>query len=131
MSETLFIDNAKRKKWGLTVLLSTIGFLHFSALIILIALIRSDKNYTDTAALAAAFSTVMFGIAGTIILLLSDKALDFWLNRLSIVGTPAPASVTETVTRKVETQPSTAPEAKDVNITAQGDVNVKSGETTL
>jgi hypothetical protein len=100
--ETVFIDTALRKRYAFKVLISTIVFLHIISFILVIALIRADKAVTDTQALAAMFSTSMFGIGATIFLLISNKAVDALLNKLGANQMPVPGKLVESTTKTTE-----------------------------
>lgn len=99
------IDPAKRRKISTVWIVVTLSSLHvWATLIVAAALLKQNPN---TELLSAMFSTVTTGIGAVIFILLVDKGADFVIDRFGIRSQNTPLSVTETVTRTVETQPDT------------------------
>jgi len=121
MTAGLYLDEAARRKLVKRWLSITLWALHAWASALVIAALMGNSN---TDAIVTMFSTVTFGIGATLAILLLDRAADFILQRFAIPPAP-PVPVTETVTRTIAPgAPPADVTAKDVNIKAEGDVNV-------
>jgi FtsH-binding integral membrane protein len=114
---TLYIDDADRKRLATKWLSITLWALHVWASVLVIAVLVNRRN-AET--IGTMFSTVTFGIGATLAILLLDRAADAILAKFAVPTPSAP--VTETITRTIS--PGT-PDVKDVNIKAEGDVNVE------
>lgn len=68
------------------------------------------------------FTACSWGIAALILLLISDRALEFIITRLTGQALP-PQIVEKTVTERTVTTPSEST-AKDMNVSVAGDINV-------
>lgn len=123
-----YIDATDRKRIVTKWVERTLWLLHIWAFtcIVVISLIANAAAIT---ALSTIFSTCTFGIGLTLGVLIIDRGADYFMDRFSKATSNLPsATVTETVTKTVTTEP-VATEVKDVNINAQGAVNVDSGKS--
>lgn len=126
----LYIDNAARKRIVTFWIPVCLGFLHLWATKFAIALVIPAK-YTDfkpsqLKAITDGFEICGWGIAALILLLISDKALEFVITRLSGGLTPVAQEIVKTTTEKTTVTPAVAnpaTPAQDVNISAEN-VNV-------
>lgn len=111
-----FLDNHSRKVILLKWIPRCLFFLHIWATTLVVSASFFDK---DNETIMSMFDACSWGIAGLVLLLISDRALEFIITRFT--GTPQ--VVEKTVTEKTVISP---PENKDVQITTSGDVNVSS-----
>lgn len=102
MTDSLYIDTAKRKKIATRWVVITLWALHLWATTIIAAVVFGPK---PSDLLAAMFSTVCFGIGATLAILLLDRAADAILSRFSIPSAAVAGEVKETVTHTVTTTP--------------------------
>lgn len=125
MANGLFlIDETRRKKFALWGIIINLMFLHVWASILIARAAFGNKKTIDGETIQLMFSSIMTAIGVSLFVLISDKAIDFIIHKFGGSPTAPPQQVTETVTRTVI--PATAPVANDVNIKAEGDVNVQS-----
>lgn len=117
------LDDQRRKRFALWGLVVNLIFLHAWATGLVLAGLFGKDNKT----IQLMFDSVMTGIGISLLLLISDKAVDFVISRFVPGGAPQVA-VTETVTRTVTPNPpppAADTPAKDVTMNVEGDVNVR------
>ena len=127
MTDGIFIDDAKRKKIVMFWIPFCLTFLHIWATALVIAAAYGTKTDMDGETIRTMFSSCTTGIGILIALLISDKTLEFVFTRITGGPLPATAGVVEkttTETTKIIPAAPVATDAKDVNINAQGNVNV-------
>lgn len=107
------IDPVVRKKIITRWVVLTLWSLHIWASMIVIASISMKSPPAEL--FSSMFSTITTGIGMTIFILLVDKGADFVISKF---GTPmtSPATVTETVTRTVETKTPEDTTTEDKNV---------------
>lgn len=120
MAESLFIDNAKRKRIVTFWIPVCLGFLHVWATILVISAL-----WRDTETIRVMFSSCTWGIGALVLLLISDKALEFIITRIT-GASPQPQVIEKTTTEK--TVIASSESTKDVNIQTSGDVNVSNSK---
>lgn len=104
MPGIFLIDEAKRKKFALWGVIISLMFLHVWASALVLSVLISDKEHLDGHAVESMYSSIMTAIMINLLLLISDKAVDFLLNRFSGGGNNIiPSAVTETLTHTIST----------------------------
>lgn len=105
MPGIFLIDEAKRKKFALWGVIISLMFLHVWASALVLSVLISDKQHLDGHAIESMYSSIMTAIMINLLLLISDKAVDFLLNRFSggVNNMPISSAVTETVTHTIST----------------------------
>lgn len=121
------IDEAKRKKLALWGIVVNLMFLHIWASVLIVkVLLAPDIDINTASTLQAWFTSIMTAISISLLILISDKAIDFVISKFSGPAPAQPMQVTETVTR-TQTAAPVAPVqvANDVNMKVEGNVNVQ------
>lgn len=118
------MDEARRKKYALWGIVINLMFLHAWASILIFCVAGTKKVEMDGETIRLMFSSIMTAIGVSLLVLVSDKAIDFLINKFSGSPVVPPAQVTETLTRTVIPGNPLPETVKDVNLTAEGDVNV-------
>lgn len=127
MTENLYIDNAARKRIVTFWIPVCLGFLHAWNTMLVFAICFGKKAEMDGETIRAMFSSSVTGVGFLILLLISDKALEYIIARLTGASvTSGGQTVKTTTTQETTVIPvaNSTPVAQDVNIEAQGDVNV-------
>jgi hypothetical protein len=126
---SLYIDNDKRKRIVTFWIPVCLVFLHVWASVCIGIIAWPNMPQINVEYAYKSFKTCNWGIWGLILLLISDKAVEYFISRIGGALPPVPQVVEKTTTETIKTMPA-APvetatvEAQDVNIKAQGSVNV-------
>lgn len=130
-SGIFLIDEAKRKKFALWGIIVNLMFLHIWASLLIVKVLFAPTLDANTAStMQAWFTSIMTAISVSLLILISDKAIDWVIAKFSpSAGTP-PAQVTETITRTVQNAPAVPATSadtivNDVNMKVEGNVNVQ------
>ena len=118
MAETLYIDNAARKRIVTFWIPVCLGFAHFWATVCIGVIAWPGMPQINVDAAYKAFVACNWIIWGLILLLISDKAVELIISRLTAVsGSPISQVVEKTTTEKTVVTP-TAP-VQDMNVKAE------------
>lgn len=128
-SGIFLIDESKRKKFALWGIIVNLMFLHVWASLLIAKVLFSPTLDMHTAStMQAWFTSIMTAISVSLLILISDKAIDWVIAKFSPSAGAPPAQVTETFSRTVQPAPGT-PVANvpvnDVNMQVEGNVNVQ------
>jgi hypothetical protein len=123
---TLFLmDEAKRKRFALWGIVVNLMFLHAWASVLIVTATVGAKKEMDGETIRVMFSSVMTGIGVSLLVLISDKFVEFIIAKFAGSAVPQPSVVSETVTRTITPAAAVSPmPAQDVSISAAGDVTV-------
>lgn len=126
MGGMITIDDAKRKQIALRILIGNIIFLHVAAAVLIYSAVTSKLSETDGDTIRLMFSSVMTAIPWCLLVLISDKFVEAIMSRFVGTGQIQPAVIKETKITEVTPQPAPEqPTVNDVNMTVEGDVNLK------
>lgn len=123
MASDYLIDNAQRKKFALIAILTTLVFLHIWASVLIVAASIYGRKDMDGETIRVMFSSVTTGIGICLLILISDKFLDFVISRFT-GAVSLPQTIEKTTTEKTVITPSEQP-VKDMTVNAEN-VNVSS-----
>lgn len=124
------IDETKRKKYAWRALVTTLICLHVWATVLIFCVAGAKKTEMDGETIRLMFSSIQTAILINLLLLISDKAIDFVLARFGAGGagnSMQPVQITETVQKTIvpaQSAPPVVPAAENVNIKAEN-VNVE------
>jgi len=140
MAENIYLDNAQRKRIVTFWIPVCLGFLHLWAtglwLGMITPAIQIGHDYISIQPYAQpqldtiykAFKTCQYAIWGLILLLISDKALEFMIERAgNLAGAAVGKTIQTTETKTVTTTPAVTAVLPDVAIKAEN-VNVNTPE---